>query len=100
MKRIFALLGACALLVTFSAPAAVHATPTATSAKSMNITWGGATDNITWGGSIVPAGSTIGAAPAGDGVFVVVITPDGDTGAGMITTAEFVAAAPNITWGG
>jgi hypothetical protein len=99
MKRITASLGACALLFTFSAPAAVHATTTSASAKSMNIVWGEAARNVVWGDSYLPVGTTVGAEPVSGGVSVVALTPQGELITGTMTNAEFASLAPNVVWG-
>lgn len=99
MKRIFGFLGACALLVTLSAPAVVHATPTVTSAMSVNVVWGELADNVVWGETELPVGSTIGAEPVNGGISIVALTPQGEVVTGTMTVVEFISLSRNVVWG-
>ena len=101
MKRIFALLGACALLGTFSAPAMVQAAPVAVAAVD-SIAVGIAEDNITWGDGTktISAGAIVVASMSGSGVGVTGLNPDGSIVTDNITWTSFASIEDNITWGG
>ncbi|MBB6050029.1 hypothetical protein [Armatimonas rosea] len=103
MKRIFALLGACALLGIFSAPAMVQAAPVAIAAVDSVIV-GTANDNIEWtsgnGTKTLSAGAIVVASTSSSGVTVTGVNPNGSVVTDNISWTSFASIAPNISWGG
>jgi hypothetical protein len=101
MKRIFTLLGVCALVASLSMPASVKAAPVDDQALwgenitwGENIIWGGIIgDNITWGETTLPAGTLIGLSVASaDTVYVWAWVPG--------TSAPFIVAEEDkAIWG-
>lgn len=101
MKRIFALLGACALLGVFSAPATVKAAPVAVAAVD-SVAVGIAEDNITWGGGgkTISEGAIVVASMSNSGVAITGLNPNGSVVTDNITWETFASVTDNITWGG
>jgi hypothetical protein len=100
MKRIFALLGACALLGVFATPVTVQAAPVAVAAVD-SVAMGIAEDNIVWGGDgkTISAGAIVVASMSASGVAITGVNPNGSVVTDNIAWTTFASIADNIVWG-